>query len=79
MLSNKVLKIITIYIYIHIYKDQIRFELCTIYFFSTLEKLGSSSDPWTIFANKNILFLNRVKIEVIKNTVTSTSNFSLLK
>ena len=57
--------------------DQTGFELCTIYFIPRLDMFGSGSDPWSIFANKNILSLNRVKIKVINNTITSISNFAL--
>ena len=46
-------------------------------FFSRLDKLESSTDSWSIFVIKNILFVNKIKIKVINNTTTSTSNFAL--
>ena len=42
-----------------------------------LDKLDSSTDSWTIFAIKNILLVNKVRMKVINNYNASTSNFAL--
>ena len=42
-----------------------------------LDKLDSSTNSWTIFAIKNILLVNKVKMEVINNYNENTSNFAL--
>ena len=42
-----------------------------------LDKLDSSTDSWTIFAIKNILLVNKDKMEVINNYNANTSNFAL--
>ena len=42
-----------------------------------LDKLDSSTDSWTIFAIKNILLFNKVRMKVINNYNAITSNFAL--
>ena len=42
-----------------------------------LDKLDSSANSWTIFAIKNILLVNKVKMVVINNYNASTLNFAL--
>ena len=42
-----------------------------------LVKLDSSTDSWTIFAIKNILLVNKIKIKVINNYNANTSDFAL--
>ena len=42
-----------------------------------LDKLDSSTDSWTVFAIKNILLVNEVKMKVTNNYNTNTSNFAL--
>ena len=42
-----------------------------------LDKLDSSTNSWTIFAIKNILLVNKVKMKVINNYNASTSNIAL--
>ena len=44
---------------------------------ASLDKLDSSTDSWTIFAIKNILLVNKVRMKVINNCNTNTSNFAL--